>query len=112
MTSHASQAQGKFSLFVIDAGIDNPDPWKNPYLALPSFRRSITSSFPLIDVRPDISDPDYNPADMLKSHGFGLVKHRSALLESPNVQQGFDNDQMLNETYHSEIKDLVMGATG
>jgi hypothetical protein len=112
MGSLSKHIHGKFSLFVIDAGVDDADAWKRPYLTTPIFRKFVARSFPLIDIRPDISAPGYNPADLLKSHGFGVLNHKSALFDPSNSHRDIDNEQLLHETYYPEILDLLKQTTG
>lgn len=112
MGSLDAQLHGKFSLFVIDAGVDDADAWQRPYLTTPVFRKFVNRSFPLIDIRPDISAPGYDPADLLKSHGFGVLNHKSALFDPSNVHQNIDTEELLHETYYPEVCDLVTKTTG
>lgn len=106
------QLHGKFSLFVIDAGVDDADAWQRPYLTTPLFRKFVTRSFPLIDIRPNISAPGYNPANLLKSHGFGVLNHRSALFDPSNAHQSIDNEEFLHKTYYPEVCNLLTQTTG
>lgn len=112
MGSLDAQIQGKFSLFVIDAGVDDADAWKRPYLTTPIFKKFVNRPFPLIDIRPDISAPGYNPADLLKSHGFGVLNHKSALFDPSNAHLNIDDQKLLHETYYPEIRDLLTKTTG
>jgi hypothetical protein len=97
---------------VIDQDTKNDDPWQRNYYQPPQLKKFVPRTFPLIDVRPIVSDPEYIPADLLKSHGFGVIKHSSALFAPPYVQEGFENEQAVVEVYYPEIRDLVMKTTG
>ncbi|KFY98592.1 hypothetical protein V498_01382 [Pseudogymnoascus sp. VKM F-4517 (FW-2822)] len=112
MESLDAQLHGKFSLFVIDAGVDDADAWQRPYLTTPLFRKFVNRSFPLIDIRPDISSPGYNPADLLKSHGFGVLNHKSAIFDPSHSHQNIDTEELLHETYYPEIRELLTKTTG
>ncbi|OBT42496.1 hypothetical protein VE00_07941 [Pseudogymnoascus sp. WSF 3629] len=112
MGSLDTQIHGKFNLFVIDAGVDDADAWQRPYLTTPLFRKFVDRSFPLIDIRPEISAPGYNPADLLKSHGFGVLNHKSALFDPSNAHLSIDDEPLLHETYYPEIRDLLTKITG
>ncbi|KFY31651.1 hypothetical protein V493_00932 [Pseudogymnoascus sp. VKM F-4281 (FW-2241)] len=112
MGSLGAQLHGKFSLFVIDAGVDDADAWQRPYLTTPLFRKFVNRPFPLIDIRPNILAPGYNPADLLKSHGFGVVNHKSAIFDPSNAHQNIDSEQLLHDTYYPEIRDLLIQTTG
>ncbi|OBT64303.1 hypothetical protein VE03_06776 [Pseudogymnoascus sp. 23342-1-I1] len=112
MDSLDAQLHGKFSLFVIDAGVDDADAWQRPYLTTPVFRKFVNRPLPLIDIRPDISAPGYNPADLLKSHGFGVLNHKSALFDPSNAHLDVDSEEFLHETYYPEIKELLAKTTG
>ncbi|OBT83634.1 hypothetical protein VE02_08046 [Pseudogymnoascus sp. 03VT05] len=112
MGSLDAQIHGKFNLFVIDAGVDDADAWQRPYLTTPLFRKFVNRSFPLIDIRPNISAPGFNPADLLKSHGFGVLNHKSALFDPSNAHLNIDDEPFLHETYYPEIRDLLTKTTG
>ncbi|OBT57916.1 hypothetical protein VE04_03410 [Pseudogymnoascus sp. 24MN13] len=112
MGSLDAQIHGKFNLFVIDAGVDDADAWQRPYLTTPLFRKFVNRSFPLIDIRPNISSPGYNPADLLKSHGFGVLNQKSALFDPSNAHLSIDDEELLHETYYPEICDLLTKTTG
>ncbi|KFZ11472.1 hypothetical protein V501_04757 [Pseudogymnoascus sp. VKM F-4519 (FW-2642)] len=112
MGSLDAQIHGKFNLFVIDAGVDDADAWQRPYLTTPLFRKFVNRSFPLIDIRPNISSPGYDPADLLKSHGFGVLNHKSVLFDPSNAHLSIDDEELLHETYYPEICDLLTKTTG
>jgi hypothetical protein len=85
----SKQVVGTFMLPIIDQDTKNDDPWQRNYYQPPQLKKFAPRAFPLIDVRPSVSDPKYKPTDLLRSHGFGVVKHSSALFEAPYVQEGF-----------------------
>jgi hypothetical protein len=101
---------GTFMLPDLDVEPTNSDPWKRNYNQPPAWELS-PKSFPLVDIRQYLSDPQYNPTNFLKSHGFGLVKHRSAMFEPPYAQEGFKSTQTLLEVYYPEMEDLVKKTT-
>ena len=106
-----TQLVGEFMHPLIDQNTENDDPWQRNYYQPPQLKKLVPRTFPLIDIRPSLSGPKYVPADLLKSHGFGVVKHSSALLVQPCVQEDL-NEQTVVEVYHPEIRDLVMKTTG
>ncbi|KAG8406468.1 hypothetical protein J3458_021300 [Metarhizium acridum] len=67
---------------------------------------------PLIDIRPLLSDPGYTAVGHLKSHGFGVVKHRSASLESCYTDKGEIDEEAAASAYYPEIKELVAKTLG
>ncbi|KAI9838970.1 MAG: hypothetical protein M1819_004178 [Sarea resinae] len=103
--------EGQFMQPLIDENTQNDDPWQRNYFAPPPMKKLVPRTHPLIDIRPSFSDPNYVPADLLRSHGFGYVKHSSALLQRPCVQEDFD-EQTIAQVYHPEIRELVMKTTG
>lgn len=102
---------GQYMHPVISPGTVNDDPWKRNYFAPPQFKTLVSRSYPLIDIRPLLSSPEYAPTELLKSHGFGVVKQRSAALEQLFVDGGV-SEHALAEVYHPEIQELVMKTTG
>ncbi|KAK5997677.1 Gibberellin cluster GA4 desaturase [Cladobotryum mycophilum] len=106
-----TQIVGQYMHPVIDQTTKNEDPWRRNYFQPPPFKNLVPRKFPLIDVRPLLSDPEYTPANLLKSHGFGVVTHRSALFEQPLVDGELDQ-QAVTDVYHPEIRELVKKTTG
>ncbi|KAI9743131.1 MAG: hypothetical protein M1818_003426 [Claussenomyces sp. TS43310] len=106
-----TQVVGQFTHPLIAEDTKNDDPWQRNYYQPPQLKKLVPRTFPLTDIRPTISDPKYVPADLFASHGFGVVKHRSALLEQPCVQEDL-TEQAIIEEYHPEIRDLVVKTTG
>src|SRR5437016_3656698 len=102
---------GTFMIPILDEEAKNSDPWQRNYYQPPPFKFA-PRTFPLIDLRPYISDPNYMPAGLLKSHGFGVVKHKSALFESPYAQEVFHNKQIIDDVYCPDMRHLVMKTTG
>jgi hypothetical protein len=103
--------EGQFMQPVINAETENDDPWKRNYFQPPQLKKLVPRTYPLIDIRPTISDAKYAPADLLQSHGFGVVRHKSALLEPPYVGET-PSETTLSEVYHPEIQELVKKTTG
>lgn len=106
-----TQVLGQFMHPLIDQDTKNDDPWHRNYYQPPQLKKLIPRTFPLTDIRPSVSELKYAPADLLKSHGFGVVKHSSTLLQPPYVQEDF-TEQVVADVYHAEIRDLVMKITG
>ena len=106
-----TQLVGQFMHPLIHQDTENDDPWQRNYYQPPQFKKLVPRTFPLIDVRPSVSDPNYVPANLLKSHGFGVVKHSSVLLELPYVHEDL-TEQTVVEVYHPKIRDLMMKTTG
>ena len=105
------QIVGQYMHPLIDQDTKNNDPWQRNYFQPPKFEKLVPRTSPLIDVRPEVSDPEYVPADLLKSHGFGVVKHSSALLEQPYVQEEL-TEKTIAEVYHPEIRELLTKTLG
>lgn len=101
---------GEFTLPLINADTKNSDPWQRPYFIPPNLGNLVTRSFPLIDIRPIISDPKYDPQDLLKTHGFGVVKNASSFLTGRNKDDL--TEESIAAEYYPEIKELVMKTTG
>jgi hypothetical protein len=106
-----TQVIGQFMHPLIDADTKNYDPWQRNYFQPPQLKNLVPRTYPLIDIRPSVSDPNYVPAELLKSHGFGVVKHNSALLAQILSPEDL-TEQVVSKVYHPEIKDLVMKTTG
>jgi hypothetical protein len=106
-----TQVVGQYMHPVIDQNTKNDDPWQRNYFAPPELKNLVPRTYPLIDIRPLLSRPEYKPADLLKSHGFGVVKQRSAALEQLFVDGGV-SEHALADLYHPEIRELVMKTTG
>lgn len=107
-----TQVMGEFMLPIIDDDIKNSDPWQRNYFVPPPFsNNAVPRSFPLTDVRPLMSQSDYTPTGLLKSHGFGVVKHHSPTLDKLDIESS-DAEQTIVEKYHPEIKELVKKTTG
>ena len=105
------QVVGQFMHPLIDPDAKKDDPWQRNYFQPPQLKKLVPRSFSLVDIRPSIANPKYDPAELLKSHGFGIFKHTSALLERPYIQENL-SEQTVAEVYHPEIQDLVRKATG
>lgn len=106
-----AQVQGQFMQPLINAETENDDPWKRNYFQPPQLKKLVARTYPLINIRPTISDTKYAPADLLKSHGFGVVSHKSSLLEPPYTGET-PSETTLSEVYHPEIRELVKKITG
>jgi hypothetical protein len=102
---------GQFMLPLIDQDTKKDDPWQRNYYQPPQLKKLVPRTFLLTDIRPYISDPKYLPVNLLKSHGFGIVKHSSVLLEPSQVQEDLSQERIA-EIYHPEIRDLVTKTTG
>lgn len=63
---------GQFMHPLIDVDTKNDDPWQRNYFQPPQLKNLVPRTYPLIDIRPSVSDPNYVPAELLKSHGFVL----------------------------------------
>ena len=106
-----TQIVGQYMHPVVHQNTKNDDPWQRNYFAPPQFKNLVPRTYPLIDIRPSLSRPEYTPADLLKSHGFGVVKQSSAALEQLFVD-GDVSEHALADLYHPEIRQLVMKTTG
>lgn len=106
-----SPVVGEYTHPVITEHTTNGDPWKRNHYAPPKLEPLVQRKYPLTDVRPMISKPGYSPNDMLKSHGFGVVKHQSEFLKQLDTEAELDKD-VLTTTYYAEIHDLVMKTLG
>ncbi|KAF2481397.1 GA4 desaturase [Neohortaea acidophila] len=106
---HDKLISGQFMLPVIPSGIENNDPGTRGFYAPPPSSDYVPRSYPLTDVRPVVSRPDYSPEDLLKSHGFALVKHRSPFLDELD---GHADEHAVNNVYAAETTELVCRAVG
>ncbi|KAH8697865.1 GA4 desaturase [Talaromyces proteolyticus] len=116
-TDNQQNLLGKFTIPVIDEDAKNDNPWHRNYHQPPRFKKLEPHSFPVLDIRPDISRPEYTPQALLKSHGFGVVKHESSLFEntSPDFDDGevvYPSEQTIVEKYYPEMKDLIIKELG
>lgn len=116
-TPNQKQPYGTLMLPLIDDNAKNSDPWKRNYHQPPKFETLIPKSFPLIDIRAQLEDPNYLPSVMLQKYGFGVVKHKStALFEHHRQLSAEDSDSQLNQDrlngYYLEALDLVSNTTG
>jgi hypothetical protein len=102
---------GQYMHPVINQYTNNDDPWQRNYFAPPQFKKLVPRNYPLIDIRPSLSCPDYTPADLLQSHGFGVVKQHSAAL-AQIFSDGGVSEHALADLYHPEIRELVRKTTG
>lgn len=100
---------GEFTHPIIDEKTEEYDPWQRNYFQPPPLNRLVQRKYPLIDVRPLLANPDYKPDDLLKSHGFAIVKQHSAFLDQLN---GDVADDALTRTYTPEIEKLVRETLG
>lgn len=106
-----TKVTGQYMHPVIDQDTQNDDPWQRNYFAPPQFKNLVPRTYPLANIRPSLSRLEYTPADMLKSHGFGVVKQKSAALQKLFIDGGV-SEHALIELYHPEIRKLVMETTG
>lgn len=102
---------GEYTHMIIDDTTRASDPRERNYFQPPPSRAMAPRKALLNDIRPVISDLSYSPNDLLKSHGFGVVKHKSAALESCNGTTDL-SDAAFADAYYAEIRELVMKTTG
>ena len=76
----SAPVMGQYMHPLITEDTTNGDPWQRNYSAPPALKPLVPRSYPLIDIRPLLSKPEYSPLNLLKSHGFGVVKHQSTFL--------------------------------
>jgi hypothetical protein len=103
---------GQYMLPFIHEDSKNNDPWQRNYGQPPTTITSdlVPRSYPLIDARSLLG---YNSTtDLLKSHGFGVVKHRSALIDKLHGEDGELADHAIKELYYPEIEQLVKDTIG
>ena len=103
---------GQYMLPFIHEGSKNNDPWQRNYGQPPTTITSdlVPRNYPLIDARSVLG---YNSTtDLLKSHGFGVVKHHSAFIDKLHSQDGELADQAIKELYYPEIEELVKDTIG
>ena len=110
-SAEAPQLVGEFMYPLIDQDTENDDPWQRNYYQPPKLKKLVPRTSPLIDIRPSVSAPNYVPTDLLKSHGFGVVKHSSAALANFHSQEDLA-EQTIVDVYHPEITSLVTKTTG
>jgi hypothetical protein len=103
-----AQNVGQFMHPVIDQDMANDNPWQRNYFQPPKLKKLVPRTFTLIDMRPFVSDV---PTDLLKSHGFGVIKHHSAILGPPYNLKDLTKETVA-EVYYPEIQTLVKKATG
>lgn len=108
-STKSSNIEGQYMHPVIDRSTENSDPWQRNYFQPPPFKTLVPRLAPLIDLRPIISEPGYDANNLLKSHGFGVVKHESKFLQMLDRD---DIEQCVTQMYHPEIRDLALKITG
>ena len=101
------QVVGQYMHPVIDEQTRDDDPWQRNYFAPPAMKNLVPRNYPLKDMRVLLAD--YSAADMLKSHGFGVVKHESGFLQQLS---GEITEDAIVDQYHPEIRKLVLETTG
>ncbi|KID74326.1 Gibberellin cluster GA4 desaturase [Metarhizium brunneum] len=111
-TNGSSQVLGEYMHPVVNPNSDRGDPWQRSYGAPPPVGDLVPRTSPLIDIRPLLSEPGYTAVGHLKSHGFGVVKHRSASLESCHTSKGEMDEEAVASMYYPEIKELVAKTLG
>jgi hypothetical protein len=114
MVSHGETPAviGQYMLPFIHEDSKNNDPWQRNYGQPPTTVTSdlVARSYPLIDARSLLG---YNSTtDLLRSHGFGVVKHRSAFVDKLYNDDGELADQAIKELYYPEIEQLVKDTIG
>lgn len=105
----SKNVEGEYMHPVIDHSTKNSDPWQRNYFQPPPFKNLVPRTAPLIDLRSILSSPGYDANNLLKSHGFGVVKHQSKFLHMLDKDE---IEQWVTQVYHPEIRDLVLKATG
>ncbi|KAF7193060.1 Gibberellin cluster GA4 desaturase [Pseudocercospora fuligena] len=104
---------GEYMLPIITPSTSNGDPWQRNYFAPPQHLDLVKRKYPLIDLRPILSQPDYTPESLLKSHGFGIVHHTSNFLSRLNQDsEETIPEEALATEYYPEIEELVLQTTG
>ena len=103
---------GQYMLPFITENTVNDDPWQRNYGQPPKTLQAdlVPRSYPLIDIRSMLSEN--SAADLLKSHGFGVVNHRSPFIDQLNNADGEFAEQAIKELYHPEIEQLVKDTVG
>lgn len=103
---------GQYMLPFIDERTKNDDPWQRNYGQPPKTLQEVlvSRSYPLVDIRSLL--PGEPAVNLLKSHGFGVVKQHSPFIDQLNNVDGELAEQAISEVYHPEIKQLVMDTLG
>ena len=104
-----SQLYGTIMVPIIDEAVKNDNPYQRNHHQPPRFKTMIPLKVPLVDARPLLSDPGYKAASLLKTHGFGVVKHRSRFLEVPGHIR---HKEAIFDEYCPEIEALVKETLG
>lgn len=98
---------GQYMHPVIDDNTPDSDPWQRGYYVPPPHNTLVPRSYPLIDIRPELKKPNYTPEELLRTHGFAVVKHESQVVARRDL-----SDHVVANEYLPEIKDLVKKVTG
>ena len=102
---------GQYMHPIIEPGRVDDDPWERKYFVPPKFSTLVPRSAPLIDIRPLLERPEGDPQELIKTHGFGVVKHSSTLLRG--LGGGSDlSHESITDIYHPEIRELVLSTLG
>lgn len=109
---YKAPVMGQYMHPVIDQNSKSSDPWQRNYGAPPPMGDLVPRTSPLIDIRPSLSDPGYTTIGHLKSHGFGVVKHRSLSLQQCYTDNREVDEEAVADAYYPEIKELVMKTLG
>ncbi|KHO00462.1 GA4 desaturase [Metarhizium album ARSEF 1941] len=113
LANGTAQVLGQYMHPVVDRDkSERGDPWQRNYGAPPPVGELVPRTSPLIDIRPLLSDPRYTVVGHLESHGFGVVKHRSAALQACYTDEGEVDEEAVASVYYPEVKELVMQALG
>ncbi|KUJ09899.1 uncharacterized protein LY89DRAFT_723764 [Mollisia scopiformis] len=101
---------GQFMIRLVEADTKDDDPWQRNYFAPPQNMKLVPRSYPLIDVRPLISESRYDPVDHLRTHGFGVVRSPSSFLAQHKKEELTDDN--LRTGYHPEVTELIKKTLG
>jgi hypothetical protein len=103
---------GQYTLLFIDEHTKNDDPWQRNYGQPPKNLQEVlvSRSYPLVNFRSLISEK--SAPDLLKSHGFGVVKHHSPFIDRLNSVDDELAEQAISQVYLPEIQQLVKDTLG
>ena len=103
---------GQYMLPLIDDQTENDHPWQRNYGQPPRTLGAnlVPRSYPLVDIRTLL--PENSATELLKSHGFGVVKHHSPFIDQLNKVDEELAEQAIREVYHPEIERLVKDTLG
>lgn len=103
---------GQYMLPFIDEHTKNDDPWQRNYGQPPKTLQAnlVPRSYPLVDIRSLL--PASSATDLLKSHGFGVVKHHSPFIDQVREVDSQLEEKDMTEKYYPEMEQLVKDTLG